>query len=742
LRSCRIKSRTDFLEGVRNTTRGAKLQIKDFERMPGSIETFHVIIILIWNFFWGGSMSQSVLDRSLQYIKGVGEARARLFSKLGLFTVYDVLTYFPRSYEDRTVLKKINEVVDGEECGIRASLIAEASEIRPRKNLRITRAQVSDGSAFLTLVWFNQSYIKNSLQVGGDYIFFGRVKKMGMRVEMHNPVIEKAEQVGRNTGRIVPVYPLTKNITQTYLRNLIQNAISLTRGQLEDVLPNGLRQDYKLGEVNFAYEQIHFPQSLSHMEQARRRLVFEELLLLQLGLMHMKGTSSNQKGISFKPVDMTPLLSKLPFSLTGAQKNVFSEIERDMESDRRMNRLIQGDVGSGKTIVAVMALYKAVKSGCQGAFMVPTEILAEQHYKSVQPLLSQLGIRVRLLTGGLKKKEKEEVKSLSRQGEIDIIIGTHAVLEDDTEFPQLGLVVTDEQHRFGVRQRARLSGKGENPDLLVMTATPIPRTLSLVLYGDLDVSVIDALPPNRKPIKTYTVGESMRDRIYQFIRKNVREGRQAYIVCPLVEESDEIDAESAEGLAERIRDNELRGLRVGLIHGKMKSLEKEEIMHRFVNGTLDILVSTTVIEVGVNVPNATIMVIENAERFGLSQLHQLRGRVGRGVHQSYCILFNQSKSGISKQRMEIMTESNDGFVIAEKDLELRGPGDVFGVRQHGLPEFKIANLYRDMEVLKEVQKAVREITDKNLLNGNDEYKLLKERLGRMFSETFREVSLN
>ncbi|HBR01630.1 MAG TPA: DNA helicase RecG [Ruminiclostridium sp.] len=687
-------------------------------------------------------MSQSVLDRSLQYIKGVGEARARLFSKLGLFTVYDVLTYFPRSYEDRTVLKKINEVVDGEECGIRASLIAEASEIRPRKNLRITRAQVSDGSAFLTLVWFNQSYIKNSLQVGGDYIFFGRVKKMGMRVEMHNPVIEKAEQVGRNTGRIVPVYPLTKNITQTYLRNLIQNAISLTRGQLEDVLPNGLRQDYKLGEVNFAYEQIHFPQSLSHMEQARRRLVFEELLLLQLGLMHMKGTSSNQKGISFKPVDMTPLLSKLPFSLTGAQKNVFSEIERDMESDRRMNRLIQGDVGSGKTIVAVMALYKAVKSGCQGAFMVPTEILAEQHYKSVQPLLSQLGIRVRLLTGGLKKKEKEEVKSLSRQGEIDIIIGTHAVLEDDTEFSQLGLVVTDEQHRFGVRQRARLSGKGENPDLLVMTATPIPRTLSLVLYGDLDVSVIDALPPNRKPIKTYTVGESMRDRIYQFIRKNVREGRQAYIVCPLVEESDEIDAESAEGLAERIRDNELRGLRVGLIHGKMKSLEKEEIMHRFVNGTLDILVSTTVIEVGVNVPNATIMVIENAERFGLSQLHQLRGRVGRGVHQSYCILFNRSKSGISKQRMEIMTESNDGFVIAEKDLELRGPGDVFGVRQHGLPEFKIANLYRDMEVLKEVQKAVREITDKNLLNGNDEYKLLKERLGRMFSETFREVSLN
>lgn len=684
----------------------------------------------------------TILNQSIKFVKGIGEARARLFSKIGISTISDALTYFPREYEDRTILKKIAEVTDGEECSVRASLVSDISETRPRKNLRITKALVSDGTNFLSLTWFNQEYIKNNVHQDTEYIIFGKIKRMGMRFEMLNPIMERTEQQGKSTGRILPIYPLTKGITQTHLRNLIENALRMTLGKHDDILPTSIRQTYNLSEVNFSYEQIHFPKSFSNMEQARQRLVFEELLLLQLGLIHMKGTSSQQTGILFQPVDMAPLLKRVPFSLTPAQNNVFAEIEADMESSKRMNRLVQGDVGSGKTIVAVMALYKAVKNGYQGAFMVPTEILAEQHYMSVAPLLSELGITVRLLTGGLKKKEKDEVKRLSQNGEVDIIIGTHAVLEDDTVFSRLGFVVTDEQHRFGVRQRAKLSVKGESPDLLVMTATPIPRTLSLVLYGDLDVSVIDTLPPNRKPIKTYAVEESMHSRIYKFIRKNVAEGRQTYIVCPLVEDSEEIEAESAEGLAERIRDNELLGLRVGLIHGKMKSSEKEEIMHAYVDGTLDVLVSTTVIEVGVNVPNATLMIIENAERFGLAQLHQLRGRVGRGVHQSYCILFNQSKSNISKQRMEIMVQSNDGFVISEKDLELRGPGDVFGVRQHGLPEFKIANLYRDMEILKEVQKAVKEIIDKNLLTGNDEYKPLKERLDHIYDEKFQELSLN
>jgi len=374
--------------------------------------------------------------------------------------------------------------------------------------------------------------------------------------------------------------------------------------------------------------------------------------------------------------------------------------------------------------------------------MVPTEILAEQHYQSTAPLFAKLGIKAGLLTGGMKKKEKEAVKAALEQGSLDLVIGTHAILEDNTAFSRLGLVVTDEQHRFGVRQRAKLSIKGENPDLLVMTATPIPRTLSLVLYGDLDVSIIDSLPPGRKPIKTYAVEEDKRDRVYQFIRKLVAEGRQAYIVCPLVEDSEAIEAESAEGLAERIRDDILKDLRVGLIHGKMKSAQKDETMRLFSSGSLDVLVSTTVIEVGVNVPNASVMVIENAERFGLAQLHQLRGRVGRGEHQSYCILFNQSKSRISKQRMEIMSKSNDGFVIAEKDLELRGPGDVFGVRQHGLPEFKIANLYRDMEILKEVHEAVKEMTEKELLVKDPSYKLLKEQVDRIMQDKLEELSMN
>ncbi len=684
----------------------------------------------------------TLLGQPVRLIKGVGEVRARLFAKLGLLTVSDAISYFPREYEDRTTLKKIAEVADGEECSVRASLVSDVTETRPRRNLRITKALVSDGTSFLSLTWFNQDYIKSSLQTGVEYVFFGKVKRTGMRFEMQNPIMEKVQQQGKSTGRIFPVYPLTKGLTQTHLRNVTGNALTMVQGKLPEILPIDLRQAYKLSEVNFSYEQIHFPKSFSHMEEARRRLVFEELLLLQLGLIGMKGTNSDLNGIRFNPINMAPLLDKLSFELTPAQQKVFSEIEADMESPKRMNRLVQGDVGSGKTIVAVMSLYKAVKNGFQGAFMVPTEILAEQHFRSVEPLLNSLGVRVRILTGGMKKKDKEEVKRLSQIGEVDIIIGTHAVLEDDTVFSKLGLVVTDEQHRFGVRQRARLSVKGDNPDLLVMTATPIPRTLSLVLYGDLDVSVIDTLPPGRKPIKTYAVDESMRERIYKFIRKGVAEGRQAYIVCPLVEDSEEIEAESAEGLAERIRDNELLGLQVGLIHGKMKSSEKDEIMRAYVSGNLDVLVSTTVIEVGVNVPNATVMVIENAERFGLAQLHQLRGRVGRGAHQSYCVLFNQSKSQISKERMDIMAKSNDGFVISEKDLELRGPGDVFGVRQHGLPEFKIANLYRDMDILKDVQKTVKEIIDKNYLIGNDEYKPLKERLDKIFERKFKELTLN
>ena len=687
-------------------------------------------------------MPQEVIfGQSIKYVKGVGEARAKLLSKLGICTVDDAINFFPRDYQDRSILKKITEIEDGEECGVRATLVSDVSESRPRRNLSIIKTLVSDGTAFLGLTWFNQSYIKNNLKNGVEYIFFGKVKKTGMRLEMNSPVIETVERFGQNTGRIVPVYSLTKGLTQTHLRRLTENAIGLVKDNFEETLPQDVRESYNLSQLGSSYEEIHFPQSFQHMEQARRRLVFEELLILQLGLLRSKGNSTEQKGNKLKPIGINPLISKLTFELTSAQERVFEEIRNDMESDRKMNRLVQGDVGSGKTIIAVMAIYLAAKNEYQSAFMVPTEILAEQHYKSVEPLLEQFGIKVRLLTGSTKKKEKEEIKAMTKEGKVDVLIGTHAILEDDTEFYKLGLVITDEQHRFGVRQRAKLSVKGENPDLLVMTATPIPRTLSLVLYGDLDVSIIDELPPERKPIDTYAVNESFRERIYTFIKKNVAEGRQAYIVCPLVEDSEEIEAESAEGLAERIRDNELKDLRVGLIHGKMKSAEKEKVMRGFVNGQLDVLVSTTVIEVGVNVPNATLMVIENAERFGLSQLHQLRGRVGRGKYKSFCVLFNQSKSEISRQRMDIMTSTNDGFVISEKDLELRGPGDVFGVRQHGLPELKIANLYRDMDILADVQKAVKYIIDGNLLI-DDQYRPLAEKLDGIMKEKFKDISMN
>lgn len=685
--------------------------------------------------------SKAIFGQSIKYIKGVGEARTKLLSKLGIATVSHAINYFPRDYEDRTVLKKISELEDGEECGVLATIVSDIVETRPRRNLSLMKVLTSDGTSFLSITWFNQSYLKNKLKNKAEYIFFGKVKRMGMRFEMVNPVIETLEHKGRNTGRILPVYSLTKGITNNILRRIMDNCLQLTRNNYTESLPNAIRKEHKLCEISFSYEQIHFPQSFHHIEVARKRLVFEELLLLQLGLLKSKGASTQQKGIEFKPVDLTPLLSKLSFTLTSAQNRVFEEIKTDMLSDKRMNRLVQGDVGSGKTIVAVMAILLAVKNGYQSAFMAPTEILAEQHFNGVEPLLSDLGISVRLLTGSSSKKVKQEIKELCQKGEIDVLIGTHAILEDDTVFNQLGLVVTDEQHRFGVRQRAKLSVKGKNPDLLVMTATPIPRTLTLVLYGDLDVSVIDELPPNRKPIDTFAVNEGYRKRVYDFIRKNVELGRQAYIVCPLVEDSEEIEAESAEGLAQRIREDELAGLRVGLIHGKMKAAQKEKVMRAYVKGELDVLVSTTVIEVGVNVPNATLMVIENAERFGLSQLHQLRGRVGRGKHKSYCVLINQSKSEISKQRVAIMTSTNDGFVISEKDLELRGPGDVFGVRQHGIPDMKIANLYKDIDILKIVQETVKKIINQDLLQ-KVEYRPLKEKVEQMVSENFKEISLN
>lgn len=689
---------------------------------------------------------KDILNRPVEYIKGVGNARAMLFHKINVYKVEDAITYFPREYEDRRNLKKIFEMEDSEVCSFEGIIASNVHESRPRKGLSIYKVTIKDGTGTITAVWFNQKFIKNIFRMGQKYVFFGKVIKKNGFFEIQSPVYEKVDNNSpdENICKIVPIYPSTAKLTQKIIRTVIRNAIDMTEGNLEEVIPDSIRNSYFLSEINYSIQNIHFPKSDKDFENARYSLVFEELLILQLALLSIKNCFNDErKGIVFKKDETVyDFINNLPFKLTKAQKNVFNEIEKDMESNKAMNRLVQGDVGSGKTIVAVIALLKAVKSGYQGVLMVPTEILAEQHYRTISGLLHDMGINVSLLTGSQTKKQKNEILKNIGDGNIDIVIGTHALIEENVTFNRLGLVVTDEQHRFGVRQRALLSQKGDNPDIIVMTATPIPRTLALILYGDLDISIINELPPGRKPIETYVVNNSMRERVNGFIRKLVAEGRQVYVVCPLVEDSEDIEAKSASEMAKMLENYEFKDLSVGLIHGKMKPKDKENVMSRFVNNEINILVSTTVIEVGVNVPNATIMVIENAERFGLAQLHQLRGRVGRGEHQSYCILYNESRNKISKERMNVMKDTNDGFVIAEKDLELRGPGDFFGTRQHGIPDLKIANLYKDMSILKKAQEAAFEIINGDRQLEKKEHKRLKEMIYARFSKMLNELSLN
>ncbi|MDF2987776.1 MAG: ATP-dependent helicase RecG [Eubacterium sp.] len=679
---------------------------------------------------------EELQKKSIRYVKGVGESRLSLFEKLSIRSVYDMLTYYPKDYEDRSKIKNIADLENGELCSFEGTVVSNVSEARPRRGMVISKVSIQDSTGKINAVWFNQQYIKNSLSLGENYIFYGKIDKKLNKPQIINPVFEKSDKnIMTKTLKVLPVYSSTKNLGQNVIRTIIQETLkSLDNIELEDMLPEPVKQRHKLGSLKDCITQIHFPDSFAQKEEARYRLVFEELFMLQLGLLTYKSLAANKgQGISFtKPEEMKTFIKSLPFELTNAQKKVFMEVEKDMESENVMNRLVQGDVGSGKTMIAILALFKAMKCGYQGALMVPTEILAEQHCKSIKPLFEKYNISVELLSSSQPKKQKQTVFEGLKNGSINVVIGTHALIEDTVEFQKLGLVVTDEQHRFGVRQRTVLAEKGQNPDVLVMTATPIPRTLALILYGDLDISIIDELPPGRKPIKTYSVNEGMRERINNFIREKVTEGRQVYIVCPLVEESEEIEAKSAVVTAEEISSNVFKDLRVGIIHGKMKSSDKEAIMKSFVAGEISILVSTTIIEVGVNVPNATLMVIENAERFGLAQLHQLRGRVGRGAEQSYCVLFNQSKSQVSRERMKIMSQSNDGFVISEKDLEIRGPGDFFGTKQHGLPELKIANLYKDIEILKLAQDSAREMLEQDAgLVGN---KKLKQYLADYFGE--------
>lgn len=659
-------------------------------------------------FIYGGSM-YSVLNENIQFVKGIGPKKAEKMARLGIFTVKDALYYFPRQFEDRSRQKKIFQLEEGEKTGVRVKI--DRINSVSRRKFSITEFYVSDDTGKAKLVFFNKAYLRNTFRVGDIVKVFGSVKKnLGPVTELHNCEIEY-DKLDKNTGIIVPVYSLTAGVGNKEVTGMIRNIFESSDISIDEYLPKWLVDKYNLCGVDFAIKNMHFPEKKENVKIAMYRLIFEELLFLQLGLFTVKGNNKVGKGIRFqRHKDMDKIEEKLPFKLTRAQQKAYDEIIEDMTSDRIMNRLVQGDVGSGKTVVAQLALANCVLNGYQGAYMAPTEILAKQHMESFKDFFEGTGIRVEVLTGSSTKKEAREILEDLASGQVDILIGTHALIEDRVEFASLGLVITDEQHRFGVNQRGRLTSKSENPDVLVMTATPIPRTLALILYGDLDISIIDELPPGRKPIETLAIEKRKRESYYMSkVRSEIEKGRQVYVVCPLVEESETLDLKSASEVYDELRYDFFKDLRVGLLHGKMKASEKDQVMEAFKNHELDILVSTTVIEVGVNVPNASLMIIENAERFGLAQLHQLRGRVGRGSEKSYCTLIYGSKTEICRHRMAIMEETNDGFKISEKDLELRGPGDFFGTRQHGLPELRVANLFKHMKILRLVQKEAREI---------------------------------
>lgn len=675
------------------------------------------------------------LKQSIQYIKGVGPSRVKILNYLGLYKLEDVIEYYPRAYEDRTKIKQIADMEDGEEGLISVTAVTSVTVMRLKRNMTMSRAIVRDDSDSCLVTWFNQPYIKDSIKAGESYKLYGRISRKNGKIEMNTPVFDRdGEQ--KNTGKIIPIYPTTKTLNENTLRRIIQNSLEMVNGKLEEDIPQYIIKEYQLQNINEAIQQIHFPDSFENMKKARTRFVFEELLSMQLALLKLKNQYNSEiRGINYsKNVKMSDVINVLPFNLTKAQIKVLEEIDKDMESTKPMNRLLQGDVGSGKTVVAMIAAYKAVKSGYQVAVMAPTTILAMQHIENFNSVLNQFGIKCEVLVSNISPKRKAELLERLKTGDIDILIGTHALIQENVEFSKLGLVITDEQHRFGVKQRSIIEGKGKNPDVLVMTATPIPRTLAIILYGDLDISIIDELPPNRKKIETIAVKPEMTDRINEFIKKNINEGRQCYIVCPFVEENEEMDIKAVETSFEKYKTEVFTNYKVEMLHGKMKQKDKDRVMQDFKDGNVDVLVSTTVIEVGVDVPNANIMLVENAERFGLAQLHQLRGRVGRGEYQSYCVLKYNSKSEVVTERMKIMTKTDDGFKIAEKDLELRGSGEFFGTKQHGLPEFKIANLFEDMPILKQVQELAIKIEQNDPKLEKEENKELTKLVNKLNKE--------
>lgn len=674
------------------------------------------------------------LETRLDTFAGIGPARAKALARLGLETVGDLLSYYPRAYEDRSRIYAIN-AAPAEEAVCVSAMVAEVPKLSHiRKGLNVTKVKIVDGSGAAQVTFFNQDYVRQALVVGESYIFYGRVEAMGRYRQLTNPVFEREDRA-RFTGRIMPVYPLTAGVSNNLLAGLALPSVESCAGLVLDGLPPAVRISHELCTMEYATQHIHFPADQEALAIAKRRLVFEELFTLSLGMAFLRRRRTGAQGQTFPARDREEFWKLLPFAPTKAQQRAAAEIAADLNSGRPMNRLVQGDVGSGKTAVAAWAAWLAWRAGFQTAMMAPTEILAHQHFETLSGLLEPAGLRVGLLTGSTKAAEKKKLRSALKAGEIDLMVGTHALLSEGVEYGRLGLVITDEQHRFGVGQRSVLASKAQKtPHVLVMSATPIPRTLALLIYGDLDVSVIDELPPGRTPVKTYLVGEDKRQRIYNFIRKHVAEGRQVYVICPAVEEGETSDLKAVTAYAKELQENIFPDLRVAFVHGKLKGKDKDAVMAAFAGGEIDVLVSTTVVEVGVDVPNAALMVIENAERFGLSQLHQLRGRVGRGAWQSYCVLLSDNYTLDTRERMKFFTSTTDGFKIAEKDLELRGPGDFFGERQHGLPVLKAADLAGDTRILKEAQGAAEEILAADPELTAPEHEGLLEKVKRLFSE--------
>ncbi|MCU6755936.1 ATP-dependent DNA helicase recG [uncultured Eubacterium sp.] len=671
------------------------------------------------------------LRESVTSLKGVGPKKAEALKKLGISTMEDLVFFLPRSYEDRRNRVDISDAAEDQNSVVTGEVKLVVNDRYRGGRKQMLRLLVEDGTGSMEVVFFNAKYLQHSFRTGRKYTFFGKVTRNFGKMQMIHPEFSDAD--GMEDG-ILPVYPLTKGISQREMRTW-QKSLKRAYSMAEDILSSEAVERNRLCSLSYALENVHFPQEKQKLLEAKYRLIFDELLILQTGLlMARQNVTDGRNGIAFSPeADTGRYIESLPYPLTGAQQRCVEEIERDLESNTAMNRLVQGDVGCGKTALAEIAMYKAVKSGYQAVLMAPTEILAAQHFDGISRAFEAHGIRTAFLTGSLKAAQKREVLEQIATGEAQVIIGTHAVIQPDVEFSRLGLVITDEQHRFGVRQRVKLREKGENPNVLVMTATPIPRTLSVILYGDLDVSIIDELPPGRQQTVTRCLKSEKRGECYDFVEQQLKQGRQAYVVTPLIEESETLDAKSAEQVAAELK-KRFRGYSVELIHGAMSQDEKDRIMESFSRGETDVLVATVVIEVGINVPNATVIVIENSERFGLAQLHQLRGRVGRGSHRSYCFLILDGGSEIAEKRGQIMEASSDGFFIAEEDLKLRGPGEIFGTRQHGLPDLAITDLSKHMKILEQAKEEAKAMLADDPALDAPEHSALRRRITKLFGE--------